>query len=55
MPRLANLRPGPLPGHYPASHWLDFRREARFSLDSFAAGLPPAPWSVAANTVAGDY
>ena len=41
MPRLANLRPGPLQGHDPGSHWLDFRREARFSLDSFAAGLPP--------------
>ena len=41
MPRLANLRPGPLQGHDPASYWRDFRREARFSLDSFAAGLPP--------------
>ena len=41
MPCLANLRPGPLQGHDPGHCWLGFRREARFSLDSFATGLPP--------------
>jgi phosphoserine phosphatase RsbU/P len=41
MTRLGNVRRGLFHGHLLRRHWLDFQREARSSLGSFAPELPP--------------